>query len=500
MNKIIINILLFSTLVIGSIGLITFDVWADDSEVYSIPDDYEKNNFTFEWSYCRNKDTLSSTFDFSNYYLDIDIYYPKNCLICPYFKLYNSNNYRLDGFNVYMKDDNGMFSGGEGKFDIYKVISSGNILKQNFGFTFLDGSKKDVDIYMVLNDYHQTLSHRSLKKEDCSTSTKYYKYISSPIYINLDYDSIKYSFSQPFILYKNTGYKYVTFNFDDLSSSIYLDGYSQDKRVSELCKFYKNFLDIYNDNVYPEPQFYKALRLGDTGTLQIMYKLDFNKKLPIKVFTYNKIYVKLQGEKDWRTMENSEILGLQKDKESGRVSGILRFSDIVDSLNLKEATFEAVIWGVRYAYSTGDTSTDLKNKVYATPWIFSRYILTENIIDEPDVSVDDLGNLKDVSNSSSGTNIKIDNVGGSNTGNKNNFDGSNIIATDEADYSDVGSFFKSLNFDFSSIGKALSGSFSLVTGFASMIGSIFQNFFGDAVGIIALLAIGICIVLRVLGR
>jgi len=33
-----------------------------------------------------------------------------------------------------------------------------------------------------------------------------------------------------------------------------------------------------------------------------------------------------------------------------------------------------------------------------------------------------------------------------------------------------------------------------------MIGSIFQNFFGDAVGIIALLAIGICIVLRVLGR
>ena len=72
--------------------------------------------------------------------------------------------------------------------------------------------------------------------------------------------------------------------------------------------------------------------------------------------------------------------------------------------------------------------------------------------------------------------------------------------SDSADYSDVGSFFKSLNFDFSSIGKALSGSFSLVTGFASMIGTIFQNFFGDAVGIIALLAIGICIILRVLGR
>ena len=34
MNKII-NILLFSALVIGSIGLITYDVWADDIAIFS---------------------------------------------------------------------------------------------------------------------------------------------------------------------------------------------------------------------------------------------------------------------------------------------------------------------------------------------------------------------------------------------------------------------------------------------------------------------------------
>lgn len=35
MNKII-NILLFSALVIGSIGLITYDVWADDIAIFQV--------------------------------------------------------------------------------------------------------------------------------------------------------------------------------------------------------------------------------------------------------------------------------------------------------------------------------------------------------------------------------------------------------------------------------------------------------------------------------
>ena len=50
MNKIIINILLFSALIIGSIGLITFDVWADSKtgDVYEIPEDYKDRNYVIQ--------------------------------------------------------------------------------------------------------------------------------------------------------------------------------------------------------------------------------------------------------------------------------------------------------------------------------------------------------------------------------------------------------------------------------------------------------------------
>lgn len=497
MNKTMINVLLFLTLVMGTMAILTFDVWADDTDI--IPDDYEKHNFIFEWSYCSKYDTANSIFEYQYYYLDLDMYVPKNCVVFPYFSLYRKGNYKLNGFSLFFKDDEGNVTSSENIFDIYKNITNANVLKETFTFELSSGIYT-CPVYMVLNDYHYTLNHKSLNKKDCSVTTTFYKYIFQTVYFDTNLKNFNYTVSQPFQLYSNTGYRYVTFTFDDLSSSIYLDGYSKDLRNAELCKFYENYLSVYNNNDYPEPKFAKAIRLGDTGTIQLTYALDVNKKSPAKVMTYNKIYVKLQGEKDWRTVENDDILELQKDVNSGHVSGILRFSDIVDVLGLQNATFEAVIWGAKYAYSTGASGTDLTKKIYSTSWVFSRYVLTENVIDEPDVSIDDLGNLKDVSNSSSGSDIKIDNVGGAGTGDKNNFGSSNIIAKDEADYSDVGSFFKSLNFDFSSIGKALSGSFSLVTGFASMIGNIFQNFFGDAVGVVALLAIGICIVLRVLGR
>ena len=66
--------------------------------------------------------------------------------------------------------------------------------------------------------------------------------------------------------------------------------------------------------------------------------------------------------------------------------------------------------------------------------------------------------------------------------------------------SSITDWVKNFKFDFSAITGAIQGSFSLVTSFASLIGNIFQNFFGEAVGVVALLAIGICVVLRLVGR
>ena len=255
-------------------------------------------------------------------------------------------------------------------------------------------------------------------------------------------------------------------------------------------------LDHNNNDIFTEPQLKSAKLNDDETNIRLVYSYDRDSSL-MSAETYNKIYVKLQDKEDWIILSNTDVVSVNFDSNFKVVAGGIYLDKLYSSLGYDEyddtsikPVVQAVIWGVRYKYIADDNK--YKYGYVNTNYVMNRYVFENAIIDNPDIKIDDLGNLTDIKPGNSSSNISVK-PGGS----ENN---PIIGATDEADYSDVGSFFKSLNFDFSSIGKALTGSFSLVTGFASMIGNIFQNFFGEAVGVVALLAIGICIVLRVLGR
>ena len=248
--------------------------------------------------------------------------------------------------------------------------------------------------------------------------------------------------------------------------------------------------------------------------MHCFYDYPTQGRIPNFLYVYPKIFVKVKGNDEWVEFQNLDtsqsknaigydIFGLKHDSTNKSIWGNLSLYALYERMgytakqinagDFVPPKIEGIIWGVQYGYALTQNILD-ESSIRKSKIVFSRYVFEDNIVDTPDVGIGDLGDLPNIS----GSNSSIEVGSGSNIGSGG---GHHVPApSDSADYSDVGSFFKSLNFDFSSIGKALSGSFSLVTGFASMIGTIFQKFFGDAVGIIALLAIGICIVLRVLGR
>lgn len=504
MNKILINILLFSTLVIGSIGLIIFDVWADTKtgDVYEIPEDYLSRNYQIEF----NKNTSSDSSSIRSYqadYYDFDIYYPEGYdVVMAYYQRCPYSWYIFYPF-IYIYTSDTYY---------YKIID--NIyLDENGVGKLLVGENNDIEIYVKDNGCTTRIVSKSLKKDDYSNNVSKLAPIKllSMCGHQLYYDSTtnyKLKTSECFILVPALSYTlnenkryYVLSPIENLTSKYAENFYSQYDNTNNKDISQQIFNDVAKirksraSESFPAPVI-KAARLNsDLDLIQITYQYnsDF---VPSNVDMYKNVFIKTQNTSEWQTLanlyNNKKIVSVGLNNQYKTILGGFNLDDLYASLGYDETeetsekpVIEAVIWGVRYEYST---NSGIRN----SPYVFSRYVFEDNVISDTDVSIDDLGNLTDIKPGTSGSNVTVKPGGSVNN--------PTISATDEADYSDVGSFFKSLNFDFSSIGKALSGSFSLVTGFASMIGTIFQNFFGDAVGIIALLAIGICIVLRVLGR
>ena len=194
---------------------------------------------------------------------------------------------------------------------------------------------------------------------------------------------------------------------------------------------------------------------------------------------------------------------VKDNSSSSCISGVLNIDilkDIVAAQQEKETDdidIQAVIWGVQYGYKKAGAVFSQYAYV-RTDFEFSRYVF-QNASDDEDYnfSVGDLGNLGNLGTSGSTTII------GGTPNAPSGGNGSNNVWTDSSSgggLSSITDWVKNFKFDFSAITGAIQGSFSLVTSFASLIGNIFQNFFGEAVGVVALLAIGICVVLRLVGR
>ena len=194
---------------------------------------------------------------------------------------------------------------------------------------------------------------------------------------------------------------------------------------------------------------------------------------------------------------------VKDNSSSSCISGVLNIDilkDIVAVQQEKETDdidIQAVIWGVQYGYKKAGAVFSQYAYV-RTDFEFSRYVF-QNASDDEDYnfSVGDLGNLGNLG--TSGSTTIIGGIPNAPSGGN----GSNNVWTDSSSgggLSSITDWVKNFKFDFSAITGAIQGSFSLVTSFASLIGNIFQNFFGEAVGVVALLAIGICVVLRLVGR
>lgn len=523
MNKTMINVLLFLTLVMGTMAILTYDVWADTKtgDVYEIPDDYKDRNYVIQIrqsgtgnKYVQDENGNYTILDkgsyISDYTFDFTVYYPSNLLCSLFTQTYNSKDYAGLRF-CYVDDDSYLFGfdlNSELKFDINNLAKievyyyKDNVYGGEKVYTYFYVKKNNCSCHTVYNlDEHGVIEEDyvlQLSKLDrgfCASSC------------------ILYSVNYPFYNYPpGSGYSYYVYSGVYGNSYVvqkFYSGSSDIKTPISAIKCVEKRIATNVSGVFPEPIMKQAKKVSDS-TLHCFYEYPSQGRTPNFNYVYPKIYVKVDG-KDWVEYKEEDksakgfehIFNFHVDNENQSIWGALSLRNLyirmgytyseITADDFEPPKIQGIIWGVQYGYALTQNILD-ESSIRKSKIVFSRYVFEDNIVDTPDVGIGDLGDLPNIS----GSNSSIEVGSGSNIGSG----GGHHVPTpsDSADYSDVGSFFKSLNFDFSSIGKALSGSFSLVTGFASMIGSIFQNFFGDAVGIIALLAIGICIVLRVLGR
>lgn len=532
MNKFIINILLFSALVIGSIGLITFDVWADDIAIFSgdgetetvasdngstsdvdvsiprpsyVPDNYKYRTYTLQFGYTSQ---VSNGVNNTSYYFDWSIWFPEQYDIVPClsrgsrkvgggwyytlsssFYLYNPNTYNY----TYIHVANGMPG------DKYTYSCS------------IDGN--DVKIYSYVNESFESTTFKSLKKNEVSNNTNTIKDIAANPYNYLSYFDSSYSKLDSYQLSFNDYYLHQDYSgYTDLMGGRLGENYFYRSDKGDKNADMQNALKILEsyrasgDVVYSSPKMSSCSLAGNT--LIMKYYYDTEKPVPSHLYTYKDIFVKIKGVSNWINCanaleDNKYILTLKDNSSSSCISGVLNIDilkDIVAAQQEKETDdidIQAVIWGVQYGYKKAGAVFSQYAYV-RTDFEFSRYVF-QNASDDEDYnfSVGDLGNLGNLGTSGSTTII------GGTPNAPSGGNGSNNVWTDSSSgggLSSITDWVKNFKFDFSAITGAIQGSFSLVTSFASLIGNIFQNFFGEAVGVVALLAIGICVVLRLVGR
>ena len=511
----------------GTMAILTFNVWADDVAVFAgdgetetveadssndstidmsiprpsyVPENYKYRTYTLQFGYTNH---INAGIYNNSFYFDWSIWYPEEYDIVPVlargsyksgggwyyslstsFYLYDPNTYDYCYFNV--------ANGRSG--DKYQYSCS------------LNGTS--VKIYSYVNESFKSTTFKTLKKDDVENNTNTIEDIAAVPYNYLKNFDGSYSTLDSYQLSYNDYYLHQDMSgYTDLMGGRLGQNYfyrsdKGDKEADIHCAL--KMLEEFRSNadaVYSVPKMSSCSLAGNTLVMKYYYNSD--EPVPSRLYTYKDIFVKIKGVQNWINVtnlldsdNNKYILTLKDNPSSRYISGILNIDllkDVISKQQDKEIDYSdilAVIWGVQYGYFS-------QYAYVRTNFEFSRYIF-QNASDEGDYNFDigDLGDLGNLGTSGSTTII------GGTPSNPNGSGGSNNTWTDTSSggLSSITDWVKNFKFDFSAITGAIQGSFSLVTSFASLIGNIFQNFFGDAVGVVALLAIGICVVLRLVGR
>ena len=531
MNKILINILLFSALVIGSIGLITYDVWADTmtTDVYEIPEEYESRDYVVQDRYTSTGkqyitiDGSQVSVDAQNiidYTYDFTVYYPTDYLLSLELGLNSYGNFyfNLRAYN----QDNSIFCGYSFSSDL--KFDDNNIAQCNFLY-YVDNVKYTIPLYIKKNN---CIQHSIVKTDDYGIFEKDNVLTLSSLNGALRKDSLL-TINYPFYLRGSTTVSGNRYYYSRVYSGIYdnshviqeFKSYTNDSSdIKGAVVLINRFIENNKSDVFPEPTLNKVNKVSDT-TLHCFYDYPTQGRTPNFMYVYPKVFVKVKDSKDWVEYQNIDdtqsenalgysVYKLKHDSSNKMIWGNLSLyalyermgytSKQINADDFEPPKIEGIIWGVQYGYALTQNILD-ESSIRKSKIVFSRYVFEDNIIDTPDVGIGDLGDLPNISGSTS--NIEVG-TGGSGTtgGSLDRPSGGHIPGTGSTsgESTSLIDWITNFKFDFSSITNAISGTFTLAASFASMIGNIFQNFFGEAVGIIALLAIGICVVLRLLGR
>lgn len=555
MNKILINILLFSTLIMGTMAILTFDVWAgnniiileeesaststerptgssssDSSDRPSgghnvgdrpsgghhvgstgsdisvsrpsyIPENYKSRTYILQFSIISS---ITTGVYNNSYYFDWTIWYPEKydivpCLVrgsykshytlSPIFYLYNPDTYNYIIFNV----ANG---------------SSGDKFQNTY--TIDDESFK---IYSYVNESLKSTTFDSF--DDVTNDTNDVSEIAAIPYNYLsDFDS-SYSKLESCKLFYNDYYLHQDASGNtDLMGGVFGENYFYRSDKTDKNFDMKNVLEILNelrsggDVIYSSPEMSSCTLAGNM--LLMKYYYDIDKPIPSQLYTYKDIFIKIKGVQNWINVSNiledgKCILSLKDNSSSFYISGVLNMNTLINTVstylnkNVNDIDIQAVIWGVQYGYKKAGVIFSSADDV-RTDFEFSRYIFQNISDDDYNIDIDDLGDLGNLGNGSSSTIVDNKPSSGSSSSDRDS-GGHHVGDSSSSDNStSIINWFKDFKFDFSSITNAITGTFTLAASFASLIGSVFQNFFGESVAILAMLAIGICVVLRLVGR
>lgn len=509
----IIDIMVFVTVIVA-VSYIMFiligstPVWADTNtdDVYEIPEDYKSRNYVVQGRRQVNSDykyIYDDTYDFT-------IYYPSN-FYCSLVVRQNRKNDFYFWFSSKTDSEHKLrFS-----FPIDNALryDENNIARVQIKLTV---DKVDYSYYVYLKKnictehYLSTLSGSHISEGDKSLD------LSSITgnYAMSDYTFFSINF--PFIFQKYSSYdKYI---YSGIYDSKYMvqnipcstnDTFATD--ISAIRAVEKR-IENNQDGTFSEPTL-KTVRKLTSSNIQCQYEYPTQGRTPNFGYVYPKIYLKVDG-KEW--VEYSEFDSTNKtyphvfilniENNNNFIYGNLSLNAIymrmgytwaeICSDNFIPPKIQGIIWGVQYGYALTQNILD-ESSIRKSKIVFSRYVFEDNIVDTPDVGIGDLGDLPNISGSTS--NIEVGTGSNRPSGGSTNRPGmgQNVPDKDSTSFIDL---IINGKLNFSSIGEALSSLFSMVSGFASAVGSVLGAVFGNTFGLIALCAMGAVIVLRVLGR
>lgn len=502
-------------------------VWADTKtgDVYEIPEDYKDRNYVIQIrqsgtgsKYVQDEKGNYTILDkgnyISDYTFDFTVYYPSNLLCSLYSNTYNSKD-SLGLQFCYVDDDSYLFGF---MFNTELKFDTNNVAK--------------IEVYYYKdNDYNgeKVYTYFYIKKNNCSCHTVYtldehgvieedYVLQLSTLYGGFCASScVLYSVNYPFYNYpmNSSGYNYIVYSGVYGKSYVVQQFYSRTSSIKEpisAIKCIEKRIATNVSGVFPEPIMLQAKKISDS-TLHCFYEYPTQGRTPNFNYVYPKIYVKVDG-KDWVEYKEEDksakgfehIFNFHVDNENQSIWGALSLRTLyirmgytyseITAKDFVSPKIQGIIWGVQYGYALTQNILD-ESSIRKSKIVFSRYVFEDNIVDTPDVGIGDLGDLPNISGSTS--NIEVGTGSNRPSGGSTNRPGmgQNVPDKDSTSFIDL---IISGKLNFSSIGDALSSLFSMVSGFASAVGSILGAVFGNTFGMIALCAVGSAIVLRVLGR